>query len=569
MVKNIFFIITYLTIGTINMFSQSRTNTDFLFPLDIPPVVSGSFAELRPNHFHSGVDLSTNGKVGIPIKSMEEGVVSRIKVSPVGYGNAIYIKHPNGYTTVYGHLRNYSPKVDSIITSEQYKIKSFSIDFFPKKEISIAKGEVIGYSGNTGGSGGPHLHYEIRDTQTEEPLNPFFFQNIIKDDIRPKLLTLRVYPINNNSYINEQKKARNYPIVFYDGSYHLKSNPKINACGNIGIGLEMLDYMTGSWKRCGIYSLVMFVNDKKHYSWVHNRFSFAESRYINSHIDYSYKTQFGKRFEKCFRSPGNKLSIYSNVINEGIINMDTSKKIKIEVSDAAGNISTLQFNLSKANISSNANNDIPEKLSYLQSHHLSIKDASCYIPKGALYEDVEVDFSKESNDNGISYIKIGSKNIPLHKRIKIRVKVPDSLKVHEEKLCLATINGSKKLIYAGGRIEGDSIIYSTKTFDNLTFATDSIPPQIRSFQNIKGKYFNINTKFTFKITDNFSGIKSYNGYLNGVWTLFEYDKKSDKLTCKLSKAPVKKGEKYNLKLIVTDNCGNHKTLESYFTVSNN
>ena len=551
------------------MFSQSRTNTDFLFPLDIPPVVSGSFAELRPNHFHSGVDLSTNGKVGIPIKSMEEGVVSRIKVSPVGYGNAIYIKHPNGYTTVYGHLRNYSPKVDSIITSEQYKIKSFSIDFFPKKEISIAKGEIIGYSGNTGGSGGPHLHYEIRDTQTEEPLNPFFFQNIIKDDIRPKLLTLRVYLIDNNSYINEQKKARNYPIVYYDGSYHLKSNPKINACGNIGIGLEMLDYMTGSWKRCGIYSLVMFVNDKKHYSWVHNRFSFAESRYINSHIDYSYKTQFGKRFEKCFRSPGNKLSIYSNVINEGIINMDTSKKIKIEVSDAAGNISTLQFNLSKANISSNANNDIPEKLSYLQSHHLSIKDASCYIPKGALYEDVEVDFSKESNDNGISYIKIGSKNIPLHKRIKIRVKVPDSLKVHKEKLCLAAINGSKKLIYAGGRIEGDSIIYSTKTFDNLTFATDSIPPQIRSFQNIKGKYFNINTKFTFKITDNFSGIKSYNGYLNGVWTLFEYDKKSDKLTCKLSKAPVKKGEKYNLKLIVTDNCGNHKTLESYFTVSNN
>ncbi|WP_075590769.1 M23 family metallopeptidase [Labilibacter marinus] len=553
----------FLFCATLVVFAQKNRDANFLFPLDIPPSVSGSFAELRSNHFHSGIDLSTQGKLGIPIKSMEVGTISRIKVSAVGYGNAVYIKHPNGYTTVYGHLRNYSIKIDSIITAEQYKIESFGIDFFPTSEIHIKRGEIIGYTGNSGSSGGPHLHYEIRETVSEEPVNPFFYQNKIKDDVRPKLLTLRVYPVDENSAINGSPIPKNYTIVFYDGQYHLKGNPKIYASGKVGVAIEMLDYMTGSWKKCGVYKLNMKVNGHDYYSWELDQFSFSESRYINSHIDYGYRAKYGKRFERCFRQPGNKMRIYGELTNDGIIHMDSSKIIFIKAADAANNLSQLNFTLLKGNdYKSSASQKV--KLAYNQHHHLKADGATCDIPNGALYENAAITFEKK-NTNVASY-QIGAKEIPLHKCIRLSVKIPDSLRLYKDKLCLASVNGSGKHYYAGGNIKEDSLILTTRSFGNYTFKTDTIAPTIRALQNIKGRVFNTNSKFLFKISDNFSGIKSYDVYLNDSWVLCEYDAKSNKLTCPLSKAKVKKGGNYNFKLVIKDNCGNEKTLSSHFMV---
>ncbi|WP_430937152.1 M23 family metallopeptidase [Saccharicrinis sp. 156] len=556
----IFFLITPF------VYSQQSPRYDFLFPIDITPSVSGSFAELRTNHFHSGIDLSTNGKVGLPVKSMEKGTVSRIKVSPVGYGNAIYIKHPNGYTTVYGHLRNYASKIDSIITAEQYKIESFSIDFFPKETIEIEKGEIIGFSGNSGSSGGPHLHYEIRDTETEQPINPFFFQDKIKDDVRPKIMNIRIYTLENNSTINGSHSARNYPVVFYDGAYHLKGNPKIYASGKIGIGIEMLDYMSGSWKKCGVYQLNMKVDDQVFYSWKLDRFSFDESRYINSHIDYAYKAKKGKRFERCFRQPGNMLSVYGTRQNDGIISMDTSKTVHIQAFDAANNVADLQFKLLKGKESTNTS-AAHSKLTYTTEHILKHEGIQCTIPKGALYEDIEMELIKKASPEGSILYKIGDKHTPLHKYMNISIQIPNSLKEFGNKVCLATVNGSGKKYYAGGKTDNNTIALATKSFGDYTLVIDTIAPTIRALQNIRGRVFKTHSKFLFKIKDNFSGIGSYKCFLNNKWTLCEYDAKSDQLTCPLSKAPIEKGSKYNFKLIITDNCGNDTMLESHFTVS--
>ncbi len=558
--------ILFILLISCNLKAQKSNYTDFLFPLSIEPSVSGSFAELRTNHFHSGIDLSTNGKTGLSVKCMEDGIVSRIKVSPVGYGNALYVKHKNGYTTVYGHLNAYAPKIDSVITKEQYKIKQFSIDYFPKDSIFVHKGETIGYSGNSGSSGGPHLHYEIRDSKTEEPLNPFFFQSKIKDDVRPKLITIRLYPLDSNSRINGDSNGKNYPIVFYDGKFHLKGNPKIYASGNIGIGIEMLDYMSGSWKKCGVYSLKLNVNNKTTFAWNLDRFSFYESRYINSHIDYAYKSKHGKSFQRCYRLPNNQLSIYNHIENDGIIIMDSIKNIQIKAYDAAQNLSELNFTLLKGQ--SPSINLAPEEyntnvLKYDVDNNISDKSINCFIPQGTLYDNTEF-IVKEEFHNNQSVFSIGKRSIPLHKSITLKVDIPDSLHAYKKQLCLASINGNNRKYYAGGTIDKNIIILKTRNTGNYTFHIDSIKPSIKPVNYYNNKVYSRSSKLTFRISDNFSGIKSFNGYFNDSWVLFEYDAKSNTLSCPLSKVPANCNGEIDLKIKIEDKCFNTQTYSGQF-----
>ncbi len=567
--KSTFLISIIFLTTTLVCFSQSFDNKDFIFPLNTETSISGSFAELRSNHFHSGIDLSTNGKIGVPVHCMADGVVSRIKVSPVGYGNALYIKHNNGYTTVYGHLNSYADKIDSIITREQYNIESFSIDFFLTEPIYVKQGEVIGYSGNSGSSGGPHLHYEIRDTKTEEPLNPIFFQSKIKDDVRPKLLTIRIYPLDSNSTINGNNSAKNYPIVFYDGKYHLKGNPNITAFGKIGIGIEMLDYFSGSWKKCGVYSLTMRVNDTPTYSWSLDRFSFYESRYINSHIDYAYKTLYGKRFQRCFRLPNNQLSIYKNVINEGVIMMDSNKNVQILAYDAANNLSELNFNLHKGlapNITLAPEEKNMNLLKYDIDNNINEKSINCYIPKGTFYENTDFRINEEIN-NDKQIFHVGNKTIPLQKNITLNIQVPDSLIKYSKNLCLAEIRDNNKYSYAGGTTEGSTLTMNTRSTGKYTFYVDSIKPSIKSVNYFNNRTHSRSSKLIFKISDDFSGIKTFNGYFNDQWTLFEYDAKTNTLSCPLNKTPKESTGKINIKITIEDYCNNITTYNGNFIIN--
>ncbi|MCW3785217.1 M23 family metallopeptidase [Plebeiibacterium sediminum] len=551
---------------TCNIKAQKVNHDDFIFPLSIEPSVSGSFAELRSNHFHSGIDLSTNGKTGLPVKCMADGIISRIKVSPVGYGNAIYIKHKNGYTTVYGHLNAYAKKIENIITKEQYKIQQFSIDYFPEDSIYVSQGETIGFSGNSGSSGGPHLHYEIRDSKTEEPLNPFFFQSKIKDDVRPKLLTARIYPLDSNSRINGENNAKSYPIVFYDGKFHLKGNPKIYATGHIGIGIEMLDYMSGSWKKCGVYSLKMNVNNTTTYAWNLDRFSFNESRYINSHIDYAYKQYYGKRFQRCYRLPNNQLSIYNHIVNDGIIAMDSIKNIQILAYDAAQNLSELNFTLLKGqsvNIALAPEENHTQILKYDIDNTIKDKSLSCFIPKLTLYDNTEF-IVKDEIINNQPIFSIGKKSIPLHKNIRITAIIPDSLLAYKEHLCLASINGNNKKYFAGGTVKNNTIVLDTRNCGKYTFYTDSIKPIIKSVNYYNNKTYTRSSKLIFKISDNFSGINNFKGYFNDTWVLFEYDAKSNTLSCPLNKAPQQCNGEIALKIIVEDQCNNKQTYKGNF-----
>ena len=260
----------------------------FRSPMDIPIYLAGNFGELRTNHFHAGIDIKTQGVEGKKIYAAADGYVSRIKVQHGGYGKVVYIDHPNGYTTAYAHLKAFSTKIDSFAKKEQYKNQSFTFNWYPEpNQIPIKKGEVIALSGNTGRSGGPHLHYEIRETKSEHPLNVLLFGMQIKDNIKPIIRGIRIYPLDNQSTVNGQPKALYFKATNTPSGNTLNVVPVVSK--KIGFGIETLDKINGSGNRCGIYRIQLKIDGKIVFEQKMDKVPFNESRYLNAHTDYHYK----------------------------------------------------------------------------------------------------------------------------------------------------------------------------------------------------------------------------------------------------------------------------------------
>ncbi|TAJ06597.1 M23 family metallopeptidase [Marinilabiliaceae bacterium JC017] len=555
-----------LAIGSV--FGQADVTRDFEMPLKIKPVVSGSFGELRSNHFHSGVDLTTHGKTGYRVYCSDDGFVSRIKVSPYGYGRAVYVDHPNGKTTVYAHLERYAPKIDSLVTRKQYEQKTFSIElYFKKGEIPVKRGEVIAYSGNAGSSGGPHLHYEIRETATQRPEDPLLYQLKPEDKVRPQIQGLKVYPMGDHSIVEGQRSSVYLPVVFYEGRFHPKGKKIINAKGSIGIGVQVLDYLSDSWRKCGVSTIELFANAKRIYKSDITSFSFAETRYINSHIDYREKVKSGKVVQKSFIEPNNRLDIYEAGPEKGIIQVaDTSSiSIKYVIKDVSGNVSELAFTVNGKDYDEalipNPKQDGEKILSYKSAFELDTAGVKVAIKPNSFYTDVPFYFEVDESYEGIGaplYV-IGSNKVPVHQSFKLKIKVPDLLATSVDKLCVAGVSRSGKAYYAGGVVEDGYLSTSVRSFGKYTLALDTIVPTIKLINVPSNKDYRNRKTIELRISDNFSGIKSYNCYLNDNWVLFEYDAKTNRLVGFTNKIPFKKGAKQKLKVKVVDNKGNEAT----------
>ncbi len=544
--------------------STKKDTLNFQYPLNITPLVSGSFGELRNNHFHTGLDISTNRIQGIPVHASADGFVSRIRISPGGYGNALYIEHDNGYTTLYAHLQRFVDKIDKIAEQEQYSKKQFTIDYFPRQRIYVKKGEIIAYTGNSGSSGGPHLHYEIRETKDNITINPFKHQNKIIDNIAPKFLLLKVYPINDSSLVNGRHRAAIYNLILYNGKYHLNNKSKIYASGEIGLGVQTVDYVTGTRNKCGLYSLDMKVNNKPYYNITLDKLSFNEMKYINSYVDYEYYKTHKQRIQKCFKEPQNKLSTYKTLFNSGIITIDTTKIVKITAKDAALNSSELNLTIYKSKYNGKKLTDNSNELILCNKDTiLYSKNAKCIIKKGNLYKNEKINFSVETDNLNRTIYTIGKNTIPIHNYITLIIRLPDSLKNKQPVFANKLKNG--KSDYAGrGIVYNGNISNKLYEFGKYYLTFDSIAPSIISRQYIKNKVFTNNSVLKFTIKDNFSGIKSYNAYLNDKWVIAQYDSKNNLLSIPLKKAHIIRNNKYNLKIKVSDNCDNTKELNSWF-----
>ena len=370
----------------------------FRSPLDIPLILAGTFGELRSNHFHSGVDIKTQQRQGLPIYAIGDGSVTRIKISHWGYGKALYVAHPNGYTSVYAHLQKFSPEIEAYIKKVQYQKRSYQVEVFPDYgEVKVEKGKVIAYTGNTGGSSGPHLHFEIRNSISEKPTNPLLYGLEVRDATNPILSKLFVYPLTENAQVNrsENKIQLNFKKQ-QDGSYLAE---KVHAAGTIGFGIETYDRQDLAANKNGVYAIQQLVNGKIYSQIDFESFSFSETRYINTLIDYGHFGKYRERIIKCFRVPGNSLSIYKKLHNNGkiVIREGLSYTAEILITDLEGNLTKVRIPIEGKREPILAKKEVKRTDEFViakKPNNYDLGRAKVYFPPNTFYDDFFIDLKK-------------------------------------------------------------------------------------------------------------------------------------------------------------------------------
>ncbi len=547
-----------------SVFAQADYPKDyFRSPLDIPMQLSGNFGELRPNHFHAGFDLKTQQKEGLRVYAVADGYVSRIKISTFGNGKTIYINHPNGYTSVYGHLKSANGAIEQFIKKTHYKEQSFEIEmFFKPDELQIKKGEVIAFSGNTGASEGPHLHFEFRDTKTEFIINPLLFgyDAFVKDTKKPIISGLYVYPLDSKTSVNRSKRPVLLNVSLQkDGTYLAD---KVVANGSIGFGISTYDTDDVSFNNNGVFKVQSFYNGKPNFGYEFKTYSFDDMRYINALIDYSKYKKTQQRVQQLFMKTPFDLSIIQADENKGVLQVspNLSSLYRIEVSDFFGNkkIVTIpiHYDLLPTIIATDA---IPSKyfVRAKTDTNFTLENMSVFIPAGTFYEDFNFNFDVK-NDT----LFLHEDTVPAHTNFTISIEDSKSTEAQKEKMFIGRIDG-KKINY-NPTYRKDSVFNTkVKILGKYALVSDTVAPTISSVFPIDGKWITDKKTIQLSISDYLSGIKSYTGYLNGKWVLFEYDNKTRKLTHYFNDGIVAEGAN-DLKVIVVDNVGNSTTFESRF-----
>ncbi len=535
----------------------------FRSPIDFKLQIAGNFGELRSNHFHTGLDILTEGVEGKKVYSIADGYISRINVSGGGYGNALYITHPNGYVSVYGHLKSFRKDIAAYLDSVQHARKEFAMNLYPTPgKFPVKKGDVVAYSGNSGRSSGPHIHFEIRERDSEEPVNPFLFGIRVKDDVVPRIFSLTRY--NFADTIDWDRVAKK--------TYTFKSiNGKtIKTNGNTGFGIELQDYTTGRHNRNGIYHLIMSIDDTVYFEVKFDKLSFFTNRYINSYIDYEKYLNNGKRISKCFVEPNNRWEYYIVKKNHGIYNFndDSTHRVKIKALDFYGNKKTLRFNVvrdtTKIYYLPTDKNNISQRLYCRKENFFDSPELKVTFHRNSLLYDLNFYyFATEPKFKAYSKIHhIHKESTPLFNKISIAIKADSLPENLQEKALIAKITKSGKLSSAGGKYLDGYLITKVNSFGKYVITVDTVKPRIIPLSLSKSTIVARNIRF--KITDDLSGIKSFNGYIDNQWVLFTYDAKYRLIQCDLANENIRKG-KHELVLKVSDNSGNIETFKSIFT----
>ncbi|TDU40252.1 peptidase M23-like protein [Gelidibacter sediminis] len=544
-------------------FSQVDYPKDyFRSPLDIPIIPSGTFGELRTNHFHAGLDIKTQQREGHNIYTVAEGYVSRIKVSHYGYGKVIYITHPNGYTSVYGHLSSYAPIIEAYIKAAQYKAESYEVELFPAvDELKVKTDEIIAYSGNTGSSGGPHLHFEIRDQQ-ERTINPLLFGLDVQDKKTPFVTAVYAYTKDDASSVNGKTGRVELRLIPTKNKDYIVEN--ITAHGTVGFGIVSYDSQDLAVNQNGINGLETFFNGHRKFEMDFNRFSFAESRHINRFLDYEYYKTRRSRIQKLFVEPGNVLSLYQNLDNDGYIMVEdsTASVYKVRIKDFHGNESwvTIPINGKKTSVAPKIVDTKSKTYIFSdQPTNLTDKNVNVYFPSNSFYEDTFIDFSV-NNDT----LYLHKDVIPLQKNVSITYDVSKYKDAEKNKLYIAELIGSRNYpSYLNTKRQGNTLTASSNALGTYALVLDTQGPKISALNFQDGKWLSNYRYLKFKITDDLSGISNYRATVNGKFILLEYEYKTNTLTFDFNDNVVT-DTKNELKLVVTDNVGNSSTFEATF-----
>ena len=548
----VFFCISYFICAQHNDLQQ------YSLPIDIPIYLSGTFGELRNSNIHAGIDIKTQGREGFPLKAVSNGYVSRVKVSTSGYGKVIYINHPDGKTSVYAHLNKFSAPIINEVRKKQYDLQSFEVEvFFKPTELPVSKNEIIGFSGNTGGSFGPHLHFELRETSTQKPFNPLLSHYDIEDSIRPVIHTLIAYPISEDAIVNSSKQKLQIPFQKINDSIY--ASEPIEAIGKIGFGIGTYDRQDNTYNKNGVYSINAKLNGTQIIDLKFSEIRFSDSEFLNTIIDYPRFSRTRQRILKLFRSTGNELDFFE-YLEDGFIDVKIGKDYayQLKVSDANSNNRYLFIQIKgKEQEVAIVPEEIPQgKEIEPNRDYLFLYDgAEIYIPKNTVYDNNRFLIEFENNK-----LQIKADHVALRKAINIKIKAPDLIEGHY--LGIQFKNGETGFISKS--IHNNHFVAKIKKTGIYTIAQDTIPPIIKPLQIYDKRWLSNFKSLRFTIDDKETGIRSYQATIDGKWVLFEYEPKKKEITFNFDEYFSLEGTKHKLKISVTDNVGNESNHELEF-----
>lgn len=529
-------------------------------PFNFPLVLSGNFGELRANHFHSGIDFKTQGETRKPIHCAEDGYVSQISVSGGGYGRALYVTHPSiGLTTVYAHIEQYAPKIDSIVRAEQYRRETFAINLkFPIDSIPVSKGEIIALSGNSGHSFGPHLHMEVRHTATGDAIDPLpYFKSLLSDSVAPRAHKLILYPDKEKGCVNNSSKAS-----YIDISSNNKN--RFNAWGLVYPALCANDYMSNTHNVFGVKFLTLKVDGHKVYQRTIDRFQFEATRAINTLVDYNDLITKGE-WNMHTRVPQSQPlgCMIESSLPGGAININSERDYNCEfiLCDEYGNKSIVPFIIHGEKSAITDCITTGKLIKYNKSDTINYPGINIKFFNSCFYEDCNVAVSK--NDNTIYHspiYHIGNGETPLGRTYRIAINIDNDNIENKSKYFIVRVGKNGNRAYKSLNKNGQVIAYVDR-FGDYAITTDNNAPKIVP---INSNQWETSGRITYRISDNLSGIKSYRGEIDGKWVMFEADDKNSIISFNLNPKYVNRGNKHIVTIHATDLCGNKTQISNNF-----
>ncbi|MBS1509763.1 MAG: M23 family metallopeptidase [Bacteroidetes bacterium] len=522
-----FVVIAVLILITVPAWSQFYTPKNypqgyFDWPVKATKGLAANFGELRNNHYHMGFDCRTEQRQNLPVLAAADGYIAKVKIEPLGFGKAIYINHPNGYTTLYAHLNSFYPELEQYVTEQQYLLKSWKVFLdIPPGKFPVKKGMFIANSGNAGASQGPHMHFEIRDTKTDKVLNPSLFDFPLPDNVPPIILRLAVYDRSISTY---EQTPKLYAVKKVKGEYVLP--PITTGSNKISFGISAIDRYTGSTNPNGIYEAVVYDNDQPVIGFRIDGIGYDETRYLNAHIDYKLRSSGGPWVEHLSRLPGYTNSIYNTKNGDGIIllNDDSAHQVKITVADANGNVSVLRFSIkhsgtaipaANASNTQNAREFIPGYINLYENNTLSF-----YLPENALYDSIRFRYSEQPVNDGYTIYQLHNVSVPVHCYFPVKIKATSSL---PDKMVMHRFANGKN-DFAKATFENGWYKASFRDFGNFQLMIDTIPPAISPLGFKDGMNAAKLSSLKFVVTDNTEVIKNFTATLDGNWLRFTNDK---------------------------------------------